>query len=45
MKNILIVEDNILMQSMVREILEQQNCKADLASDGEQGLEKAKAND
>ena len=42
---VLIVEDNILMQSMVREILEQQNCEADLAGDGKQGLDKATAND
>lgn len=42
---ILVVEDNILMQSMVREMLEQQNCIADLAGDGRQGLEMAKLTD
>ncbi|MCW8955597.1 MAG: response regulator, partial [Gammaproteobacteria bacterium] len=42
---ILVVEDNILMQSMVREILEQKNCDVDLAGDGKQGLEMAKLTD
>ncbi|MFW2371485.1 MAG: response regulator [Gammaproteobacteria bacterium] len=42
---VLIVEDNILMQSMIREILEQHNCQADLAGDGKQGVEKARVND
>lgn len=42
---ILVVEDNILMQSMVREMLEQKNCIVDLAGDGKQGLEMAKFTD
>ena len=42
---ILVVEDNILMQSMIREMLEQHNCIADLAGDGRQGLEMAKITD
>ena len=42
---ILVVEDNILMQSMVREMLEQKNCIVDLAGDGKQGLEMAKLTD